>query len=247
MTVPPQNPDPFSTPPSTDPHQYATPPSPPAPQAWQQQPAQWQPIALTPDRSLNKLAAWAIALTGATTIMYLVSALTMSSAVEVMKEQLSDPNNANSAQTADPVSALSFVVQVASYVLLAMWMWKLRSLLRARGTDPGGVPAVEWWGWFVPLANIVLPAMGMRALTRRTVGLGTLMGWWIPYVTAGIVTAIGSVWAVFSGIDWSTGEFADTSNLDVLIPLGWVSTALIALSWVFLTTIIRTATAKESP
>ena len=252
MTVPPQNPDPFSTPPSPDPSRFgATPelptPQPPAPQAWNQATPQWQPIVVSPDRGLNKLAPWAIALTGATTIMYLFSSLTMSGTVDVLKEQLLDPNNANTAQSTDPVAGLSFIVQVASYVLLALWMWKLRSLLRARGANPGGVPAVEWWGWFVPLANFVLPAMGMRALTRRTVSLGTLMGWWIPYVTATIVSAVGGIWAVFSGIDWSTGEFVDTSNLDVLVPLGWVSTALIALSWVFLTTIIRTATAKESP
>jgi hypothetical protein len=252
MTVPPQNPDPFSTPPSPDPRQHAAPPSLPAPQmppppGWQQQPQQWQPISVTPDRSLNKLAPWAIALTGVTTIMYLVSSLMMSGTVDTLKEQLAEAGNGGSAQTSDPVSSLSFFIQVGSYILLAMWMWKLRNLQRARGVNPGGPPAVEWWGWFVPFANLVLPAMGMRALTRRTVGIGTVLGWWIPYVTASIVSVVGGIWAVFSGIDWSTGEFADTSNVDILVPIGWVSTALIALSWVFLTTIIRTATSKESP
>ncbi len=246
MTVPPHNPDPFSAP---DPAAGHAPPPPPAqaPYSAQQPYAQWQPIAVSPDRGLNKLAPWAIALTGATTLMYLVSALTMSGTVDTLKEQLVDPNNANSAQTGDPVSALSSLVQIASYVLLALWMWKLRSIQRARGADPGGVPAVEWWGWFVPFANLVLPAMGMRALTRRTVSVGTLMGWWIPYVTSTVVSVIVGMWAVFSGFDWSTGEFVDTSKLDALVPLGWVATALIAVSWVFLTTIIRTATAKESP
>src|SRR5690606_27650238 len=104
MTVPPQNPDPFSTPPSPDPRQHAAPPSLPAPQmppppGWQQQPQQWQPISVTPDRSLNKLAPWAIALTGVTTIMYLVSSLMMSGTVDTLKEQLAEAGNGGSAQT----------------------------------------------------------------------------------------------------------------------------------------------------
>ena len=247
MTVPPQNPDPFSTPPTPPAAQTPAPQAPQAPPAWQQQGQQWQPISVTPDRGLNKLAPWAIALTGATTIMNLVASLTMSDTVDTLKEQLVDSSTPTSAQNTDPVAGLSLMVQIASFVLLALWMWKLRNVQRARGVNPGGPPAVEWWGWFVPLANFVLPALGMRALTRRTVGLGTIMGWWIPYVSSTIVSAVGGIWAAFSGIDWSTGEFVDPSNLDALVPIGWASTALIAVSWVFLTTIIRTATAKESP
>lgn len=242
MTTPPHHPDPFATPDPQGPAAVSHPSAAPPPQAT---PPGWQPLTVPPDNRLTKIAPWAIALTGLYTLVTIATALTAPGYVDSMKEALGDPVNADPFATTNVVSLLSTPVQIASYVLLALWMWRLRTVQRARGADPGGVPAVEWWGWFVPLANLVLPFLGMRALTRRTVALGMLVGWWILYVASSLVAGIGTFMGMFGALDFSTGEYTNLERLDVLVPTYWISGLLLLGSWAFLVAIIRTATAKE--
>jgi len=190
------------------------------------------------------LATGAIILTGVYALVSLYGALTVASQVETLKETYADPENASFDVTSTLIGMLTFVVAIASYVVLALWMTKIRSNRTAVGTTPGGPPAVEWWGWFVPIANFVLPLLGMRAITKRLVGFGLLLGWWIPFCAVWVIQAAASS-AQFRAIDFSTGELADPDVLDSMVPLTWAATVAIVISWAFLTVIIRKTTAKH--
>ena len=196
-------------------------------------------------RPLGGLAATAIAATGVYAALSLVSAALSAQTVQRLKDTLADPDNASIDITSSLLGLLSLVVSVGSFISLALWMSRLRSNRAALGQTPGGPPAVEWWGWFVPLANFVLPFLGMRAITRRLVGVGVLLGWWIPFCLVWLLQPVVAS-AQFRAIDFSTGKLEHPEVLDTMPPLSWAMAALTVLSWLFLAVTIRQATARHA-
>jgi hypothetical protein len=218
-----------------------TPPPPPLP-GQAPPPGAFAPSGWEPQRPQG-LALAAISLTGAYTLFTIIGAATTQSTIDSTKEAL-----ANGDTSANPAGSLvqlvSFAVGVAAFVVLALWMTRIRSNLAARGVKAGGPPAVEWWGWFVPLANYVLPFLGMKAIARNKASIGALLGWWIPFC----LTWIASVAATFvsiTAIDYETGDLTSPDALDVTVPITYFSTIMLVVSWAFLFTIIRRVTARH--
>jgi hypothetical protein len=215
----------------------APPPPPPAVGAF---PAPAGPPPLAP----KGIAQWALVTTGFYTLLALGSALLTPFIIEELKSALEDPDNPQMS----PLSTLSGLagnaVAIASFVMLALWMSRIRANRTRLGDTPGGPPAVEWWGWFIPVAWFVLPLLGMRAITRRIVGWGVLLGWWIPFCAMWLVTYVSSS-AQFRAIDFATGELTRPEVLDQMVPLAWASAVLLAISWLFLVVIIRKTTARH--
>ncbi len=193
----------------------------------------------------NKVALWATILTGAYAATSVLGAVSAPAMVEGLKQRLADPQSASLFAGQSPVSALSIPLSIASFVLLALWMSRIRAARKARGETIGGPPAVEWWGWFVPVANIVLPLLGMRAITKARAGMGILLGWWIAYVAA-VGVSVASVIPEFTAIDLSTGKLAHPEALDPIVGLMWASSIAMLVSWVFLAMIIRVTTRHEA-
>ena len=190
------------------------------------------------------LATAAIVLTGSFTAFGLINAALTPTTVDRLKETLADPENASFDATSTALGFLSFAIGIAAFVFLALWMSRIRQNLTSLGQKPGGPPSVEWWGWFVPLANFVLPALGMRALTRRSVGIGVLLGWWLPFCASFIVQGAATT-RQFAAIDLATGELVNESALDAMVPLTATGAALVLVSWIFLVVIIRRTTSRH--
>lgn len=246
----PQTPPPAQTPPPgmvSQPGLVGAPgtPPPPAPYAQTPPPLGAGPAGWVPDPP-RQLALWATILTGAFTAMTLLSAVLAPQTVENLKETLEGAldGTATGAAGIDAVGTLTQLVGLASFIVLAMWMSKVRSNRKARGEDVSGPPAVEWWGWFIPLANYVLPFLGMRGITRGRVGMGILLGWWLPFCGYWIMSIAAQI-PVFGAIDFTSGEVVDTDALDAIVTLSWAQAALLVVSWLFLVVAIRTATAKD--
>jgi len=193
----------------------------------------------------NKFALWATILTGAYAAISLLGAVTAPAMVEGMKQRLADPQNASPFAGQSPASVISFPLLVSSFVLLALWMSKIRSARTVRGDKIGGPPAVEWWGWFIPLANIVLPFLGMRAITKARAGMALLLGWWIAFV-ASVAVSIAVAIPYVAAIDLSTGKLAHPEALNPIVGLMWASAVLMVVSWVFLAMIIRVTTRRQA-
>jgi len=194
-----------------------------------------------PDKP-KALALWTIIATGAVALVTLISALLAPSQLEATKRALEEGSTQLSAS--DALGTLSFVLLLASYALLAIWMMTIRKNLRSQGIEPGGPPAVEWWGWFVPLANYVLPFLGMRAIARRHTSLGLQLGWWIPFALYWL-SAIPAIFISFTIVDFTTGEVTNADALDATVPLGYASAALLLISWGFLATLINQVTDRH--
>lgn len=187
---------------------------------------------------------WTVILTGATTAFSFLTALVSPLSVEAMRKQFENPSSGELViNPGDIVSMFSVPVIIGSYVVLALWWGKVRQVRAAVGYQVGGIPAVEWWGWLVPLANAVLPFLGMRSLTKHLVGMGALLGWWLPYIASGIASSIAG-FAILGSFDFTTGGLKDLSVLDSLIPGYWAAAILMAISWAFLVYIVRTTTAR---
>lgn len=189
--------------------------------------------------------AWAaIVATGLYVLLTAWGVFTVASTVDDLKVTLADPNNSTSPFGDIATGLLSFVIGITSYVLLALWMSKIRSNLAAQGVKAGGPPAVEWWGWFIPIANYVLPLLGMRSITRKSVGWLVLAGWWIPFALYWAFSFIAQA-SVYAAIDLSNGELTNPDALDVMVPLTWAGGVLLFLSWLFLVLIIRRTTDRH--
>lgn len=234
MTTPHEPQDPFSSPGAPLP-----------PQA--QQAGSYPPpthIVVSQSSAPTTLALWATILTGAVAALALVGAMFSGDQLEEMKAVLAEPESASPFAGQSPLTYLSTPLMIVSFIVLALWMSRLRSAMQARGEEPGGPPAVEWWGWFVPLANFVLPFLGMRAVTRHKASTGVVVGWWLAFCVYWLVS-FASVMPTFNAIDLATGELTNPDALDVLVPLSWAGAIALTVSWVFLALTIRQATAAE--
>ena len=237
FTAPPAAPVPLAPqPPAGTPPQYSAAPLAPFPYA----------SAHPPTAPAKGLGTAALALTGVYTALGVVSALIARSTVESTKEMLEnpDPDSPFGNLTNTALGGLSSLVAIAAFVFLALWMMRIRTNLSAVGKPAGGPPNVEWWGWFVPIANFVLPLLGMRAISRRSVGWGILLGWWLPFCAVWLVAPI-SVSATFRALDPSTGKLLHPEVLDSMVPLAYISAAALVVSWLFLVLIIRRTTARH--
>jgi hypothetical protein len=189
--------------------------------------------------------SWAaIIATGIVVLLGVIGALMAPATVEQLKEQFQDLDNSQTNLGSTLFSAVTGLFAVAAFVFLALWMTKIRANLSAIGIKAGGPPAVEWWGWFVPIAWFVLPLLGMRAITRRSVGFLLLAGWWIPYCLYWIASGIAQT-TVYTAIDWGTGELTDPDALDAMVPASWAAAVLLFLSWLFLVLIIVRTTDRH--
>lgn len=236
--------DPFATAPASGsvpppPPGYAAPPPAPA-YSYAPPPGGF----VVPSRAPRAKALWTIILTGLVTLLTLISAFTAQGMVDTIKETLANPEDASPFAGIDPVGLIAFPITVASFVMLALWMQAIRQSRVASGERVGGPPAVEWWGWFVPLANYVLPFLGMRAITKGRVAFGLLWAWWLPYCLYWIISGISGVIPT-AATDLSTGKLKDPDMLDAIVPLTWASAIALIPAWIFLAIIIRTATKAE--
>ncbi len=234
-------PDPFSNQSSSSYQAGGPPPAPPLP-GQGPPPIGAIPGGWAPEKP-SGLALWTIIGTGAVTALTVISALLAPANLSALEDAL-ESGTTPGVGVADAIGGLTTMLMIASYVILALWMTKIRSNLRARGIVAGGPPAVEWWGWFVPLANFVLPFLGMKAISRGKASVGLQLGWWLPFC-AYWLTSIPATVASFSIIDWQTGEVSNTDALQDALVWSYVAAVLLAVSWAFLAVIVRRVTDKH--
>lgn len=189
------------------------------------------------------LAVLVIIATGLYTLIQLVSALMVQGTIEDTKAMLASGDTSTDLASS-ALQFLGFGIGVAAFVVLALWMSRIRSNLTKVGVAAGGPPHVEWWGWFVPLANFVLPLLGMRAIAHRKVGMGVLLGWWLPFCLVWLTSIAASATSVLA-IDFQTGELANPDVLDASVSLTYVATVAVIVSWAFLIVIVRRVTARH--
>lgn len=107
-----------------------------------------------------------------------------------------DPELLNVAAGLEAVLAIAFLVPVlATTVLLIIWMWRARKNLDAFPNAEQGMGA-GWaiGGWFIPLANLVIPYRVManiaRASLRRARTPALVWVWWLSWIAGGIGSRI---------------------------------------------------------
>ena len=189
------------------------------------------------------LAITAIVLTGLYAASSLYSSFVAQSTIDETKATLGSGNTATDLGTT-AFGALGTIVMLASFVVLALWMSRIRRNLASRGVKAGGPPAVEWWGWFVPLANFVLPLLGMKAISRKKASMGLLLGWWLPWCIMWLATFAAGATSFFA-VDLSTGDLVRPEALDASVPLTHIATVAVIVSWAFLAVIIRRVTDRH--
>ncbi|WP_296666114.1 DUF4328 domain-containing protein [Demequina sp.] len=194
---------------------------------------------------LKRPAALGKALLGITAAYLLASvllALFAQSDVQRIRENLDTASLRTEASVL--VSFATIPVLVTAFLAYGMWMSQMRSNREALSGRKAGLRSVEWWGWFVPIASVVLVPLGARKITGRSASLGVLFGWWIAWLVSQALLGAANLAIVFS-IDPEAGAVGRPEFLDMYPTLMWASTAALAVSWGFLFVFVRRATERH--
>ncbi len=140
------------------------------------------------------------------------------------------------------ISALAFPLLVTSFILYGVWATRLRRNRAALGDRPG-LGGVEWWGWFVPIAFLVLVPLGLHRVAGRKVSGWLIAAWAIAWNLAGLLSGIAGVLPQ-AAVDLSTGDLTRPELLDSYAPLMQSSAAITLVALGLFILVIRQATAR---
>jgi len=185
-----------------------------------------------------------VALTAATAVVGILSALTTPAAVRDIEQAFKDGTAYTGSMAANATSLLQIALAIASYVVVALWMMRVYKNLTTRGQKPSAPATMEWWGWFIPVANFILPFWSMKAIARKRVSMGALLGWWVAWCLFWITFVYAAV--VQSGMtDLATGKILSLDGIDTVVPTTWASAVVLVIAWVFLQHIVRKVTERH--
>ena len=261
-------PVPYGQPGSPPPPPEGAPPPPPPPDA----PAQWVPpppggpalpmpvVQVSPPqwRPLSGLAS-------ALTVLFTLDALAGLFAVGSIANRLNVINDfengnfgldiAKRAQDADDLAkaaaAIYGLLGLATAVVFIIWMWRAAKNNEALGRmNPRFGPGWSIGGWFIPIANFVIPILIMQDLWRgsdpgvsrgdpgwRTSRGSGLFGWWWAVWLLGVVR-------VFVGSDnadsnHSIDDIKRSNQVALFSLVAYVAAAVLAIS------VVRKLTARQ--
>ncbi len=185
---------------------------------------------------------WAtIALTGAMSVITLVSSFTQDK--ESLRQALENgQQSASPASSNTPLSILGDLLLVGAFITLSLWMVAVHKNLVSRGQAQPLHWIWAWFGWFVPLANYVLPAIYMNGLNKR-VRSWALWPWWIAwcaYWTVGWGFIFFLVGATYDAVSKNADKVVLTdSQLTTTVNLAHLLSALLVISFVFLAKLLK--------
>jgi hypothetical protein len=151
----------------------------------------------------------------------------------------------------DAVSAVVgflLLVSLAITVLFIIWMWRAASNLPLFGrVRPKFSPGFAIGGWFIPLANFIIPGMQMFDIDKgsgprlrsgeRPRGSGLVVVWWITFV-------LGRLGA-FTAPSFELFHRYEVDGFDVGNVLLVVASALTAIAAVLAILVIRRVTSRQ--
>ena len=161
---------------------------------------------------------------------------------------LVDSTVKSAANAVSAVVGLLLLVSLAITVLFIIWMWRAASNLPLFGrVRPKFSPGFAIGGWFIPLANFIIPGMQMFEIDKgsgprlrageRPRGSGLVVVWWIVFVVGRLGAFAAPSFKLFHR--YKLGGF-DVVNL-ILV----VCSALTAIAAVLAVLVIRRITARQ--
>ena len=146
------------------------------------------------------------------------------------------------------VIGFEFLIGLAIAVLWMIWMWRAASNLALFGRiRPKFGAGFAIGGWFIPLANLIIPGMQMFDIDKgsgprlrdgeRPNGSGLVVVWWITFILGRFTGSLASSFKEFT--QYEAGRF-DTMNLLVII-----GSALTAIAAVLAILVVRGITARQ--
>ena len=146
------------------------------------------------------------------------------------------------------VSGFLLLISLATFVLFIIWMWRAAKNVgrfgRARQKFGAGFAI---GGWFIPLANFIIPAMQLFDIWKgsgpplrpgeKPKGSALIVLWWIPFILGRFLIQLTPAYSAGSIYKLSTFDV-----VNVLVIIGAVMTALAAVLAIF---VIRGITERQ--
>jgi hypothetical protein len=134
------------------------------------------------------------------------------------------------------VVGFSFLVGLALAVLFIIWMWRAASNLPLFGrVKPKFSPGFAIGGWFIPLANLIIPGMHMFDIDKgsgprlrpgeRARGSGLVVVWWIMFIVGRMLGMFAPTFEGFRSYNVST---FDVQNVLLIVGSAFAAVASVA-------------------
>jgi hypothetical protein len=125
---------------------------------------------------------------------------------------------------------------VLVFVMLAFWTWTAQTVARQLHPRMEGNPAMAFWGWFIPLAGVIIGPATLARIWRSTDEdmkrvsdlFPVVVGFWAIGATACLgLAARTALWATY----WAQGDDENVSHAADLSSTGyWLVAAFAALN-----------------
>jgi hypothetical protein len=150
-----------------------------------------------PFKPLGRLGLWVKILLGGNAAFGLINSIALQDKVRtgsfLITVNLSGQTQAiNSSPISSPLASLAPLLSIATIVVWLIWQHRVTRNVWAKGiritTSPGW--AVGWW--FVPLANLFMPAVSVQHVYRASAGeqkhsAWLVTGWWLAWMAPTLV------------------------------------------------------------
>lgn len=157
------------------------------------------------------------------------------------------------------VAAASLILGLlvlATGIVFIIWQHRFASNAVALGGPLGLAPGWAIGGWFIPLANFVLPQLQLCQSAKASRGKvpGVVTAWWITYVTGALTVAVSSLSrpktaTVFGNLHNVLGDFARADRIAAVGILVYAAAGVCALLMVRSLTVQQqeAAAARQQP
>jgi hypothetical protein len=211
--------------------------------------------APSPYHSLRGLAIATDILLGVAGAIALVSIGVLVNARSVVHDHATSSTFLATRDVRDALDAVSgvagffFLVSLAIAVLWIIWMWRAATNTRLFGLARQRFgPGFAIGGWFIPLANLVIPGMQMADISRGTPATAVPEGarrstalvwwWWITFIVGRLAFL-----AIPGGV--RLGRIYRLSDLDTRVTLSIIGNVFVLVSAVLAILVVRRITTGQ--
>jgi hypothetical protein len=175
-----------------------------------------------------------------------------------------EPVTKNEADDADAfvgATGLSMLVFVAAGIVFMVWLHRARKNVEWFAPPPHGKLAAGWaiGGWFVPVANLVLPKLVVDDVWRGSEPTGapaaqrsgrtTILMWWLLFVVSEVLFWIGTFTRGDDGNDDGMPKLTKAEDLDKWQTADWLlagAYGVLVVAGVFALMVVRRITAAQA-
>ncbi|MGW0664831.1 DUF4328 domain-containing protein [Streptodolium elevatio] len=180
---------------------------------------------------------------------------------DVLDGELKSKEDADDADAFVSATGISMLVFLAAGIVFMIWLHRARKNIELFGPPPHGKLGAGWaiGGWFVPLANLVLPKLVVDDVWRGSEPTGSpaeqrsgktlILAWWLVFVVSEVLFFAGTFTRGDDGNEDGMPKLTKAEDLDAWQTADWLLAAgygLLVVAGVLAIMVVRRISAAQA-